>query len=328
MTVAAVVIGRNEGARLGRCLASVRPQVGRLIYVDSGSGDDSVVVARGLGAEVVELDSATPFTAARARNAGFAALEASGEMPEYVQFVDGDCIVDEGWIALAVDELVQQPDVAIVTGWRREENPGASVYNAMLEVEWHRPAGEIRSCGGDMMVRSEAFARVGGFDARVIASEDEEFCLRVRKGGQRVLRLAQQMTSHDAAMVRFSQWWRRSVRSGHGFAQVGLRHRDHFAAERRRVWVFGLVLPMAALVGAAVSPWLLVPVLAAYGVSYRRTVKGLMREGLGRGAAAHQGLFLVLSKFPNLIGLVTYYIRHIRGAPMRIIEYKAVKDKA
>ncbi len=88
--VGAVVIGRNEGARLKRCLNSLAPQVAHLVYVDSGSKDDSVAFAQGMGAHVVQLDTSTPFTAARARNEGFEALMELADC-EFVQFIDGDC---------------------------------------------------------------------------------------------------------------------------------------------------------------------------------------------------------------------------------------------
>jgi glycosyltransferase involved in cell wall biosynthesis len=66
---AVVIIGRNEGDRLRRCLESV---AGRdIVYVDSGSTDDSIATAERAGAEIARLDPATGFTAARARNAGF-----------------------------------------------------------------------------------------------------------------------------------------------------------------------------------------------------------------------------------------------------------------
>src|ERR1700738_3404233 len=88
--VGVVVIGRNEGDRLRRCLESVRGTADRVVYVDSGSSDNSVAMSRGLGATVVELDLRIPFTAARARNEGFDRL--LGEQPalRYVFFVDGD----------------------------------------------------------------------------------------------------------------------------------------------------------------------------------------------------------------------------------------------
>ncbi len=317
MSVAVVLIGRNEGARLKASLASLRGQ--RIVYVDSGSTDTSVAAAREAGAEVVELDPATPFTAARARHAGFQAL--GPVPPEFVQFVDGDCSVVPGWIETGRAALQNDPTLGLVTGWRSEIHPEASVYNALCDHEWHRPAGEITACGGDMMVRSRAYIEAGGFDARVIAAEDDEFCQRIAKAGWGLRRLPVEMTRHDAAMARFGQWWRRAVRSGHGFAQVGEMHPGYFARERARVWVYGLVLPLLAVAGLFWLP-LLVGVLAAYALSYAKTAQGLRKSGMSTRDALHQGIFLSLSKFPNLIGILTYHSRKWRGAAMRIIEYK------
>lgn len=318
--VAAVAIGRNEGERLIRCLTTLKAQVDRLVYVDSGSTDGSVAAAREVGVTVVELDATTPFTAARARNAGFDALRAEG-LPEFVQFVDGDCGVEPGWIAAALTAFDERADLGIVTGWRTEIHPDATIYNALVEFEWHRPAGEILACGGDMMVRSADFEAVGGFDPTVIAAEDDEFCTRIRKSGKKLLRLPLPMTRHDAAMTRFGQWWQRAVRSGHGFAQVGDLHPEYFRPEKRRVLLFGGVLPVLAMIGLFWPP-LLLAVVALYLLSYTRTVQGLRREGLGRRMALHQALFLSLSKFPNLLGMIRYFRRKARGSAMRIIEYK------
>ena len=91
--VGVVVIGRNEGPRLERCLASLIGAAQKIVYVDSGSTDGSVQMARRLGVEVVELDMTMPFTAARARNEGFARLQHVLPSMRHVQFVDGDCEV-------------------------------------------------------------------------------------------------------------------------------------------------------------------------------------------------------------------------------------------
>jgi glycosyltransferase involved in cell wall biosynthesis len=319
LRIAVVLIGRNEGARLVASLASLSGQGLRVVYVDSGSTDGSVAAARAAGAEVVELDTTTPFTAARARNAGFAAL--APDLPDAVQFIDGDCIVVPGWIERAAAALMAEDSIGLVTGWRSEIHPEASVYNALCDHEWHRPAGEITACGGDMLLRVAAYQEVGGFDGTIIASEDEEVCQRLRKAGWRLIRLPEPMTRHDAAMHTFGQWWRRAVRSGHGFAQVGELHPGYFARERARVWVYGLVLPMLAVAGLFWFP-LLVGVLAAYAMSYAKTAQGLRNLGMGTRAALHQALFLSLSKFPNLIGMFTYMLRKRRGDAMQIIEYK------
>lgn len=328
--VAVVVIGRNEGERLKRCLASVQAQVSRIVYVDSGSSDGSVAHARGLGMEVVELDTSAPFTAARGRNAGFTALQATGKLPEFVQFIDGDCLLVSDWIAVGTAHLEARKDLGIVTGWRSEIDRNRSVYNAICDFEWHRPAGPIDACGGDMMVRAQAFATLGGFNPQVIAAEDDEFCVRMRKSGLGIERLPLSMTRHDAAMTRFSEWWRRAVRSGHGFAQVGHLHPDHFRAERRRVWLYGLVLPLLGLAGllmALAGLWVaggltLLAVLGGYGLSWLRTAQGLMRSGLPTREAMHHAVYLSLSKFPNLIGMLTYRVRLWQQRDMIIIEYK------
>ena len=318
--LAIIAIGRNEGDRLQRCLSSLLGQAERIIYVDSGSSDASVTLAQGLGATVVELDMATPFTAARARNAGVAAL--GDDLPDFIHFIDGDCELVPGWIDVALAAMQADPTLGIVTGWRREIHPEASIYNAICDHEWHRPAGPITACGGDMLVRGTAFRQAGGFDPAVIAAEDDEFCLRVAMAGFSLIRLPQNMTRHDADMHRFSQWWRRSIRNGHGFAQLGALHPHHLARERMRVLVFAAVLPVLAVIGLMVTPWLFLGVLAIYLGSYLRTVIGLVREGMEVRMAAHQGLFLSLSKFPNLIGMIIFHLRKRRGADMIIIEYK------
>jgi GT2 family glycosyltransferase len=319
-TVAAVAIGRNEGDRLVRCLTSLKDQADRIVYVDSGATDDSVQMARQMGITVVELDTTVPFTAARARNAGFQALKP--DLPDYVQFVDGDCAVESGWLQKAANELDTRPELGIVTGWRYEIHPDRSIYNAIADFEWHRPAGQIAACGGDMMVRSADFDAIGGFNPNVIAAEDDELCCRMRKHGKTLWRLPETMTHHDANMTRFGEWWQRAVRSGHGFAQVGALHPDHFRPERKRVWIFGALLPLIAVIGVF-SCWLLVLlVLAAYLLSYIRTVSGLQREGVAGAQAKRLSVLLSLSKIPNFLGLLTYYKRRATGADMKIIEYK------
>ena len=107
-----VVIGRNEGERLRACLLSVM-HTGPVVYVDSDSTDDSVRMARGLGAEVMALDLTVSFTAARARNAGFKRLMELAPDLSYVQFVDGDCEVVAGWLAIAMEFLMAHPQVAV-----------------------------------------------------------------------------------------------------------------------------------------------------------------------------------------------------------------------
>lgn len=320
MSLAIILIGRNEGARLVRSLASVKGAEARLIYVDSGSTDDSVAQAKMAGATVVELSADRPFTAARGRNAGFAAL--GDDLPDYVQFFDGDCVVEPDWIATGMAELDDDPDLGVVAGWRSEINRDQSVYNAMFDFEWHRPAGEILACSGDMMVRAAAFAETGGFDETVIAAEDDEFSIRIRAKGWKMRRMPVKMSRHDADMTEFSAWWQRCIRSGHGFAQVGAMHRGYFAPERKRVLFYSAFLPLLALFCLVAFPVGLLAIPSLYGLSYIRSVRGLVGAGLPPSEAMHHSVFLLISKFPNLIGMGIFYWRRLNSHKMNIIEYK------
>src|SRR5207249_590682 len=113
LMVGVVAIGRNEGERLGVCLASALRDCAHVVYVDSGSTDGSVALARDLGAQVLELDLSIPFTAARARNAGFDKLLHIAPDVEFVQFVDGDCEIVENWISCAMFEMTSDADSEI-----------------------------------------------------------------------------------------------------------------------------------------------------------------------------------------------------------------------
>lgn len=321
-SVAAVAIGRNEGQRLRRCLTSLRPHVAQLVYVDSGSTDDSVAFARSIGAIVVELDPSTPFSAARGRNEGFNALVKNGATL-FVQFVDGDCEVDPAWIPAAMAALDADHGVGVVTGWRTERYPEANAYHAMAEVEWHQPAGDIVACGGDMMLRSEVYAKVGGFDPTIVAAEDEEFVIRVRQAGYRALRLPRTMTLHDIAITKLSEWWRRNVRSGQGFAEVGDLRPPHFRSERLRAIVFGFVLPIVLIIGLVTATWWLwLPPIIAYALSTFKVWRWLLNIGTPPALAPKVAGLFTLAKLPHFIGLARFYLRGGRRARAQIIEYK------
>src|SRR3954451_1443239 len=111
-----VIIGRNEGERLRRCLESASHHGLTMVYVDSGSTDDSVAHARASGLEVVTLDPSRPFSAARARNEGFERLREIAPGVRMVQFVDGDCELSGSWLEQAAEVIDGRHDVAAVCG--------------------------------------------------------------------------------------------------------------------------------------------------------------------------------------------------------------------
>ncbi len=319
--IAIIAIGRNEGERLKRGLASIAGAGIPIIYVDSGSSDNSLGIAREAGAHIVELDMSVPFSAARARNVGAEAALALSPVPQFLQFIDGDCAIAVGWLDAAQNYLNDNPSVVLVTGWREEIDRNATVYNAMCDVEWHRPAGEIEECGGDLMVRSNAHQAIGGYNPVVIAGEDIDYCLRLDTQGKRVL-LPVSMTHHDVAMTSFSQWWWRAMRAGHSYAHINDLYPGRSRREILRAFVYGLVLPIAAVTCLFVCRLALLGVIALYGLSYIKTAAGLVKNGQPIGESLHHAIYLSLSKFPNLLGITTYYRRKLQRSDMEIIEYK------
>lgn len=321
-----VAIGRNEGERLRASLESLAGCADAIVYVDSGSTDGSVELAHERGATVVELDPGTPFTAARARNAGFARLVADHPGIGLVQFVDGDCAIAEGWIAAARAALASRPDLAIACGRRRERFPERSLWNRLCDVEWNTPAGDAEACGGDFLVRREAFEAVGGFDDGMIAGEEPELCLRLRAGGWRIARLPNDMTWHDAAMTRFGQWWRRAVRAGHAYAETTWKHGTasgrHGWRPLRSIALWAVLLPLVALASA---PWSrgasLLLLFGAYAVLWWRVRRAMASRATARDVDAYAAL-LVLAKFAQLRGAATFLAAHLRGRRSSLIEYK------
>ena len=208
----------------------------------------------------IELDMNVPFTAARARNAGFRHLREVASDLVYVQFIDGDCELNQEWPQQAISYLETHSEVVAVCGRRRERFPKASIYNWLCDIEWDVPPGEVRAFAGDVMIRATALERVGGYREDLIAGEEPELCVRLRAAGWKIWRLAVEMTLHDAAMTRFGQWWKRAVRAGYAFAQGAHLHgaapERHWVWESRRAWLWGIWLPLVCLaVSVMFSPW-------------------------------------------------------------------------
>ena len=331
--IGVVVIGRNEGERLRRCLESVRHGAARVVYVDSGSTDGSVEMAKGLGLDVVDLDMTQSFTAARARNEGTRRLQQLDPNLQFVQYVDGDCEIVDGYLALAAEALGASPELAAVAGRLRERCPENSIYNRLCDMEWNTSVGEVGAVGGVSMFRISDFEAVEGFDPTLIAGEEPELCVRLRLIDRKIRRIDAEMGWHDAAMTRFGQWWRRATRGGHaaleGAAMHGFGPTRHKIADVRRTLIWGAVLPVAAIVMLSVAvfawPWAALGVLAIaglYGLWAIRMVRRYRISGVDSRTALIATWFAFLGRFASLVGFSRYlWYRMTRRRP-KLIEYK------
>jgi GT2 family glycosyltransferase len=318
-----VAIGRNEGERLSKCLDSAMKSASFVVYVDSGSADDSVRLAQTMGSDVVELDTRSAFTAARARNMGLERLRQLAPEFAYVQFVDGDCEIVAGWIERAVAYLDAHPDVAVACGRRRERYPDRSIYNWLCDIEWNTPIGEAKACGGDALMRIAAVEQAGRYRSELIAGEEPELCVRLRAAGWHVRRLDVDMTLHDAGMTRFDQWWRRAVRSGYASAEGAHLHgappERHGVWESRRAWLWGVWLPLACLAcGLVLGPWGWV----AWLIYPLQVLRLALRNRGTPPQRMTQALFQVLARFAEAWGQIKFMRDRLLGRRGRLIEYK------
>ena len=337
-----VVIGRNEGERLRVCLDALVGLGATIVYVDSGSTDASIAMARARGIEVIELDMSTPFTAARARNAGFERMLRIDPGVRFVQFLDGDCEIADGWLDRAREMLENRPEAAVVFGRLNERYPGRSIYNRMAEIEWNVPIasaaveGTVPACGGNAMIRTEAFRAVGGFNPTIPAGEEPELCQRLRDAGWSIIAIEAEMAWHDSAILRFGQWGRRQLRIGYGSLDFSTRfgrgHDDVFRRQGRsaRLWALGWPLSMlvggclATLSGGAVAGWSAVGImaLALPAQAVRIAVRNRTRAGTSRGVAMAYGVLTMVGKWFQMAGQLYYLRDRIAGRHARLIEYK------
>ena len=206
-----------------------------------------------------------------------------------------------------------------------EDAPGETpqtIYNMLCDIEWDTPVGEAKACGGLAMMRVHAFDSVRGFRVDLIAGEEPELCVRLRGAGWRIWRLGEEMALHDTAMTRFGQWWKRSKRAGYAFAEGASLHgappERHYVSEARRALLWGVLLPVLVLASAFVDPRVL-GLLAIYPL---QVVRVAMRSKLTGKKAWWRAVFLVLGRFPEGLGLLSFLLNralHRRGAR---IEYK------
>ena len=319
--VAAVIIGRNEGERLVRCLNTLINYTDKIVYVDSASTDSSIEEAQKKGAHVIALDMSMPFTAARARNAGFEKALTLFENSEFIQFIDGDCEMLEGWLDESVKFLQSHPQVAVVSGVLKERFPHKSIFNTLCDNEWSMPIGSVKSCGGNALMRVKAFKEVGGFLNTLIAGEEPELCVRLRQKGWLIWHIDNNMMLHDANMMHISQWWKRCKRSGYAFAEGSYLHGGapeyHWVAESRRSLIWGALLPVIILVLSFISWKLSFILLFIYPLQIIR-LAFKTKQASNWLIAVH----LVMSKFPEAVGQMEFYKRRILKLKINLIEHK------
>lgn len=323
-----VVIGRNEGSRLIRCLDSVKKMnfpygTYELIYVDSSSTDGSILAAQACGARVIKIQPDKP-SAAPARNIGW--HNAKGE---YILFLDGDTLLEPNFVLNALP-FFNDKKVAVVCGHRRELYPEGSVYNRVLDIDWIFPTGTVDFCGGDAIMRRSALEAVKGYDSELIGGEEPEMCRRMREKGFIIIRLDQMMTLHDLNMHHFRQYWRRAFRTGYAYAEVSQRFKNTkdpfwYRESIHNLWKGGLmllliVLAIASFAGGSLYPLLAVAILFA--VMILRTGWKTRSRSNNWTTCLLYGCHAHFQHIPIFFGQIAFFLDKMNGKTNRLIDYK------
>jgi glycosyltransferase involved in cell wall biosynthesis len=331
LSLSIVVIGRNEGQRLAKCLQSIRSvhsiAVDEVIYVDSASTDGSPDLASSYGATVIVVHPERP-TAAIGRNAGWRRAKS-----DFVLFLDGDTILHPDFPRIAYNTISQTPSVAAVWGHRREIHPEASLFNRVLDLDWIYAPGFTDFCGGDVLMRRQALVETNGYDERLIAGEEPELCRRMRAKDYKILHIDQPMTGHDLQMTRWNQYWKRATRAGHAYAEISerFRHSADPAWKKERdanflrggFWVASLLLALVACFWLGFFPlsgWFALLTLLSARSAWKARWKSKNIVTL-----LLYGFHSQLQQLPISVGQLQYEWNKRQGKSRGLIEYKQEK---
>lgn len=316
--ISVVIIGINVERYIKACIDSIKrtdyPQeLLEIIYVDGGSKDSSVAIAQNCPhVKVIQLQQNRP-TPGRGRNAGWKIAKHA-----LVQFLDADTTVDPFWFKQAQEQLHDR--VVAVCGRRSELERRKNPYHLIGDIEWDATPGFIDAFGGDVLIKKEALEAVGGYDDSLIGGEDPDLSYRLRQNNGLLLRIDAPMTIHDLNMDSFKQYCRRAFRTGHAYAEVGLRYRK----DPEKFWLKELTR-----IGSSTTvPWflwtslsllglpILGPLLAA-ALAFRplRLVKGFQEKfHLSMKESVLYALHLSFVVYPQMAGVLDYCLRRKKKA--------------
>ena len=233
--ISVAVVSYNTRDLLRGCLQSVLDRQAdgeaslEVIVADNGSADGSLDMVRAEFPAVRLLETGGNVGFGRANNA--ALDEAQGR---YFCLLNSDAEVLPGTLSLARAYLETHPEVGLVGGqllWpngRLQTSWGADPTLSGVLAEqtfWGTLSGCFRSpdppvteprevdqiCGAFLLLRREAWQRIGGFDpAYFMYNEDVDLNVRLRQSGWRVVFLPAARVTHHLGASSSADWRKRA----------------------------------------------------------------------------------------------------------------------
>ncbi|HWN42148.1 MAG TPA: glycosyltransferase [Thermoanaerobaculia bacterium] len=244
--VSVVVCTRNRSRTLAQaCTAFLGidypPERWELLIVDNGSTDDTLQVAHGIARsrpDLVRVIEEPRIGLSAARNTGV--RHSRGDI---IAFADDDAFPEPGWLHALVDVLMQENVLAaggpVEPDFQGELPPWFSDCYLPYLAAWDKGA-EIQPLtyndyprGNNCAFRREVFQRFGYFSphlgrtgSSLLSCEEIELCLRIERGGRRILYAPGARIRHLTVTERITPEWlaRRFAAQGHSEAIIDWQH--------------------------------------------------------------------------------------------------------
>lgn len=237
--VSIIVAVYNRAHEIGPCLESLTgldyPATKReIIVVDDGSTDETPAIAARFDVKLIVGEKNRGQSAAR--NVGVTA--AGGDI---VAFTDSDCIADPGWLRDLVPYFEDSRNV-LVGGYvasyftqsrlDRYEEVKSPLCMGERTVVGYGAASDFYVPTCNLLVKKEAYVRVGGLNEGQRVGEDVDLCWKLKEAGFRLVYVPKGRVRHKHRN-RFLQTFSR--RFDYGTSEP-LLHRKHPQSGKRYPW--------------------------------------------------------------------------------------------
>ncbi len=226
-----IVIGRNEGWKLTKCLQSVYGIVEynkllhyEVIYIDSKSEDDSIDRAKKFnGIRIIKLTDS--INAAIARNAG--ANLSSGD---FLFFIDGDMEINSDFLPLVYDETngLKYDFVSGQMKYIYYDTDNKYIGEELYFKRCMKKDAIYHTVGGLFLIKRKYWELVGGMNNKYKKSQDYDLAFRLAK--RKIHLLRKKEIIGNTSMISYSNPRRMyaDILNKNTFYPRSLIYREHF----------------------------------------------------------------------------------------------------
>ena len=246
LNIVIIILSFNQRAKTLTSLSTLLENTGipfRVLVWDNGSQDDTLAAVKQAFPNVLTYYSSTNLGVAGGRNAAAQmAIQKFGAT--HILFLDNDILVEPGFVSALYEAFELDPKIGQTQAKLRfmhdrsliNDGGGAKISFVFWRVkpvgfgepdrgQYDEPHACI-SCGGAMMVRSDIFQQLNGFDPLFgpFGPEDLDFSLRLQKAGYKAMYIPKAVGYHEVSHT-----------FGKGYSEEYARHKSrHWIVFMRR----------------------------------------------------------------------------------------------